>query len=147
MYGCDPSQKYPELMVQMPFKYIAAGVLIDTDGKILIAKRPQNKDMAGLWEFPGGKMQEFEVPEIALARELEEELGIETSPGCFLPLTFLSYRYETFHLIMFVFTCRKWNGIVMGKEGQDLKWINPKELVKYDMPAANMPLVSVVGEL
>lgn len=146
MQGCDPTREYPELLVSMPFKHIAAGVLVDGDGKILIAKRPSDKDMAGLWEFPGGKMDEGEVPEIALARELKEELGIQTSPGCMLPLTFLSHRYEKFHLIMFVFVIRKWNGIVQGLEGQELKWIKPFDLVKYDMPEANVPLVSVVRD-
>jgi 8-oxo-dGTP diphosphatase len=131
----------------MPFKYVAAGVLIDEAGKMLIAKRPDGKDMAGLWEIPGGKVNEGEAPEIALARELKEELGIQTSPGCFLPLTFLSHRYETFHLIMFVYVCRKWNGIPMGLEGQELKWIRTNELVKYDMPAANLPLVAACGQL
>lgn len=143
-FGCDPLREYPELLVEKPFKYVSAGVLIDTDGKILIAKRPENKDMAGLWEFPGGKVKDGEVPEIALQREFLEELGIKTSPGCFLPLTFLSHRYEKFHLIMFVYTCRKWVGNVMPIEGQELKWIMPNELVKYDMPEANLPLISAV---
>jgi 8-oxo-dGTP diphosphatase len=142
--GCDPLMEYPELLEPMPFKYVTSGVLVDEAGKILIAKRPDGKDMAGLWEFPGGKVKDGEVPEIALARELKEELNIQTSVGCFLPLTFISHRYETFHLIMYVFVCRKWNGIVMGAEGQECKWIRPNELVKYNMPAANMPLVSAV---
>jgi 8-oxo-dGTP diphosphatase len=147
MNGCDPTREYPELLTPMPFKYVAAGVLIDTDGKMLITQRPIGKEMAGLWEFPGGKLKEGEVPEIALARELKEELGIQTSSGCFLPLTFLSHRYEAFHLIMYVFVCRKWNGIVMGLEGQECKWIRPLELVKYDMPAANLPLVAACQDL
>jgi len=142
--GCDPSREYPELLVKMPFKYIAAGVLVDEAGKILIARRPKGKDMANLWEFPGGKMEKDEVPEICLARELKEELGIQTSPGCFLPLTFLSHRYEKFHLIMFVFVCRKWNGIAQGLDGQELKWINKRDLVNYDMPEANLPLISAI---
>ncbi|MCE3231797.1 MAG: putative mutator MutT protein [Rickettsiaceae bacterium] len=143
--GCDPSREYPELLESKPFKYVAAGVLIDEDGKMLIAKRPSDKDMAGMWEVPGGKVKEGEVPEITLARELKEELGIQTSPGCFLPLTFISYRYPTFHLIMYVFVCRKWNGIVMGAEGQEIKWIRTNELVKYDMPEANLPLIAAVA--
>lgn len=145
--GCDPSREYPELLEAVPFKYVASGVLVDEDGRILIAKRPSGKDMAGLWELPGGKVKEVEVPEICLVRELKEEIGIQTSPGCFLPLTFISYRYESFHLIMFVFVCRKWNGIAMPQEGQELKWIKPNELVKYDMPAANIPLISAVMQM
>ncbi len=146
-FGCDPSREYPELLQEMPFKYVASCVLIDNDGKILIAKRPENKDMAGLWEFPGGKVKADEVPEIAVVREIKEELGVKTSPGCLTPLTFISHRYETFHLIMYVFVCRKWEGSVSGVEGQELKWIKPMELVKYDMPAANLSLVSAVRDM
>lgn len=142
--GCDPLRESPELMKLLPFKYVASAFLVDEDNKILISRRPDNKDMAGLWEVPGGKVKEGEVPEIAVVRELQEELGIKTSAGCLLPLNFISYRYETFHLIMFVFICRKWNGIAMPMEGQELKWIKPQELVKYDMPPANMPLISAV---
>lgn len=142
--GCDPQREYPELLEILPFKYVASGVLVDTEGKILIAKRPINKDMGGLWEFPGGKSKKSEVPEITLVRELKEELGIQTSAGCFLPLTFLSHRYEDFHLIMYVFVCRKWNGIAQSLEGQELKWIEPNQLSKYEMPKANMPLIGAV---
>lgn len=144
MNGCDPNNNCPELLVPMPFKYVSCSVLIDEDGKILIATRPKGKDMAGLWEFPGGKMQESEVPEVALARELQEELGIQTSPSCMYPLTFVSHRYESFHLIMFVFVCRKWNGIPMPLEGQKLKWVLPKELSNYDMPPADLGLIEAV---
>ncbi len=144
MNGCDPTNNCPELLVPMKFKYVSCAVLVDEDGKILISTRPKGKDMAGLWEFPGGKIQENEVPEVALARELEEELGIQTSPSCMYPLTFVSHRYETFHLIMFVFVCRKWLGIPMPLEGQQLKWVNPKELSNYDMPPADLGLVAAV---
>ncbi len=147
MLGCDPHKEYPELLVKMPFMHISAGVLVDEDGRILIAKRPEGKPMAGLWEFPGGKMEEGEVPQIALARELQEELGIKTSPGCFLPLTFISHRYKKFHLIMYLFVCRKWVGTPTGQEGQELKWIKPRDLVNYDMPEANLPLISAVRDL
>ena len=146
-YGCDPDRQYPELLVKMPFVYVSAGVIVDEAGKILIAKRTNEQSMAGLWEFPGGKIKEDEVPEIALVRELKEELSIQTSPGCFFPLTFLSYRYEDFHLIMYVFVCRKYNGIALGLQGQELKWINPRDLVKYEMAAANLPLISAVRDL
>jgi 8-oxo-dGTP diphosphatase len=142
--GCDPSREYPELLKEVPFKYVAAGVLVDKNEKILIAKRPEGKPMAGLWEFPGGKAQEAEVPEIALVRELKEELGIQTSAGCLLPLNFLSHRYNDFHLIMYVFVIRRWNGDIAPKEGQELKWIEKNQLSKFDMPDANMPLIAAV---
>ena len=146
MYGCDPEKETPELLKKVPFKYISAGILVDQDGKILISQRRKNQDMSGLWEFPGGKMEEGEVPEIALVRELKEELDIQTSATCMLPMTFLSHRYENFHLIMFTFIIRKWNGITKGAEGQELKWIRPNELVKYEMPEANLPLISAVRD-
>ena len=142
--GCDPSREYPQLLERVPFKYVAAGVLVDKNEKILIAKRPQGKHMAGLWEFPGGKAEEGEVPEVALVRELKEELGIQTSAGCLLPLTFLSHRYDEFHLIMYVFVIRRWNGDIKGVEGQQLKWIEKNHLSKYEMPDANMPLIGAV---
>lgn len=147
MFGCDPTREYDELKIPKPFKYVASGILIDSSGKILIAKRPQGKDMAGLWEFPGGKAMENEAPEICLARELKEELNIQTSPGCFLPLNFISHRYPDFHLIMYVYVCRKWLGTAMAREGQELKWIKPFDLVKYDLPEANTPLIAIVREL
>lgn len=145
--GCDPEGKYPELLEKKPFKYVSAAILVDEDNKILISKRPKGKDMQGFWEFPGGKIEENEVPEICLVRELQEELGIKTSAGCMSPLTFLSHRYDNFHLIMFVFICRKWVGIPQGMEGQSLKWIKRFDLVKYDMPAANIPLISAVRDM
>ncbi|PIR39155.1 MAG: 8-oxo-dGTP diphosphatase MutT [Alphaproteobacteria bacterium CG11_big_fil_rev_8_21_14_0_20_39_49] len=145
--GCDPAREYPELLEKVAFKYVAAGVLVDKDEKILIAKRPEGKPMAGLWEFPGGKAKEGEVPEIALVRELKEELGIRTSAGCLLPLTFLSHRYADFHLIMYVFVCRRWEGAIEPKEGQELKWIEKNRLSKYDMPDANMPLIGAVRNI
>lgn len=147
MNGCDPTNKCPELLVPMPFKYVSCGVLVDSAGKILIATRPKGKDMAGLWEFPGGKLKEQEAPEVALARELDEELGIETSPSCMYPLTFVSHRYSDFHLIMLVFVCRKWNGTPMPKENQQLKWVSPKELSNYDMPPADIALIAAVREI
>lgn len=144
MYGCDPDNECPELFVKMPFKYVSCGVLVDVDGKILISTRPKGKDMEGLWEFPGGKLQENEVPEVALARELQEELGIKTSPSCMYPLTFVSHRYEAFHLIMFVFVCRKWSGFPMPLEGQQLKWVTPRELPNYNMPPADLGIIAAI---
>lgn len=147
MTACDPNNRCDELKVPVPFKYVSCGVLVDSDGKILIATRPKGKDMEGLWEFPGGKLKEYEVPEIALARELEEELGVQTSPSCMYPLTFVSYRYADSHLIMYVFICRKWLGIPMPRENQQLKWVDKKDLPNYDMPPADLALIAAVMEL
>lgn len=147
MAACDPTNKCEELLVPMPFKYVSCAILVDTAGKILIATRPQGKDMEGLWEFPGGKLKEHEAPEIGLARELEEELGIQTSPTCMYPLTFVSYRYAKFHLIMYVYVCRKWLGIPMPKENQQMRWVLPKELSNYEMPPADLALIAAVREI
>ncbi len=144
MLGCDPDNEDKELYTIMPFRYVSCAVLVDEAGKILIATRPEGKDMAGLWEFPGGKIQANEVPEVALVRELLEELGIKTSPSCMYPLTFVSHRYEEFHLIMFVFVCRKWKGFPLPKEGQEIKWISPKDLSNYDMPPADLALIAAI---
>lgn len=147
MLGCDPDRDYCELKQKVPFIYVSSAVLVDEDNKILIAQRPKNKTFEGLWEFAGGKLEDGEIPEVALVRELKEELNIKTSPSCLLPLNFVSHRYEDFHLIMYVFVCRRWKGIVMPLEDQLLKWITPKELVKYNMPAANMPLIASVRNI
>ncbi|MEL6426694.1 MAG: (deoxy)nucleoside triphosphate pyrophosphohydrolase, partial [Pseudomonadota bacterium] len=107
---------------------VAAVALIDPDGRVLLAQRPEGKSMAGLWEFPGGKVEVGETPEACLIRELHEELGIETWDSCLAPLTFASHSYESFHLLMPLFACRKWNGIVTGREGQSLSWVKPQNL-------------------
>ena len=121
---------------------VSAVALIDKDGRILIAQRPEGKSMAGLWEFPGGKIEEGETPEAALIRELHEELGIETWSSCLAPITFASHSYDDFHLLMPVFACRKWDGIPQPKEGQTLKWVFARDLVKYQMPPADVPLIA-----
>lgn len=121
---------------------VSAVALIDKDGRILIAQRPEGKSMAGLWEFPGGKIEEGETPEAALIRELHEELGIETWSSCLAPITFASHSYDDFHLLMPVFACRKWDGIPQPKEGQTLKWVFARDLVKYPMPPADVPLIA-----
>jgi 8-oxo-dGTP diphosphatase len=120
---------------------VAAAALIDRDGRLLIAQRPEGKHMAGLWEFPGGKVDEGETPEFALMRELEEELGIETRPCCFSPVGFVSHAYDEFHLLMPLFVCRVWRGIPQSREAQALKWIAPRDLYDYDMPPADLPLI------
>jgi len=121
---------------------VAAVALIDPDGRVLMAQRPEGKSMAGLWEFPGGKIEPGETPEVALIRELQEELGIDTWASCLAPLTFASHSYETFHLLMPLFACRKWKGIPQGREGQALKWVRADALMDLPMPAADVPLVA-----
>ena len=125
---------------------VSAVALIDRDGRVLLAQRPEGKSMAGLWEFPGGKLEEGETPEAALVRELHEELGIETWDSCLAPLTFASHKYEDFHLLMPLYACRKWSGIVQPKEGQTLKWVAARDLSKYPMPAADLPLIPLLRD-
>jgi 8-oxo-dGTP diphosphatase len=125
---------------------VSAVALIDADGRVLLAQRPQGKPMAGLWEFPGGKIEQGETPEKALIRELHEELGIETWTSCLAPLTFASHSYEDFHLLMPVFACRKWGGITTPKEGQKLAWVYAKDLTSYQMPDADLPIIPVLRD-
>ena len=125
---------------------VSAVALIDKDGRILIAKRPDGKSMAGLWEFPGGKVELGETPEQALVRELSEELGIKTWNSCLAPMTFASHAYEDFHLLMPLFVCRKWEGIVIPKEEQELKWVYSNELKTYPMPPADKPLIPILRD-
>ena len=124
-----------------PVKLVAAAALVDTDGRVLLARRPPGKAMAGLWEFPGGKVEAGEAPEYALMRELREELGIETRPCCFSAVAFASHPYDDFHLLMPLFVCRVWKGIPIAHEGQEFKWVQPADLDKYEMPAADLPLI------
>ena len=125
---------------------VTAVALIDRDGRVLLAQRPEGKSMAGLWEFPGGKVEGGETPEAALVRELHEELGIETWNSCLAPLTFASHTYDDFHVLMPLFACRKWNGIVQPKEGQTLKWVYPKDFSNYPMPPADIPLIPILRD-
>jgi 8-oxo-dGTP diphosphatase len=127
--------------VPLPLILVAAVALVDADGRVLIAKRPDGKTMAGLWEFPGGKVEAGERPEIALIRELKEELDIDVTEACLAPLTFASHAYETFHLLMPLYVCRRWNGMVTSLEGQELKWVKPNRLRDYPMPPADLPLI------
>ena len=132
---------------ERPVILVVAVALIDTDGRVLLAQRPQGKSMAGLWEFPGGKVHEGETPEAALIRELKEELGIDVTEACLAPLSFASHGYETFHLLMPLYVCRRWNGIVSAREGQRLAWVRPQKLEEYQMPPADKPLVAVLRDL
>lgn len=126
---------------------VAACALIDTDGRILLAQRPEGKNLAGLWEFPGGKVESGETPEEALIRELQEELGIVTKHACLAPLTFASYAYEKFHLLMPLYICRRYEGIARSMEGQALKWVRPQDLRNYPMPPADEPLIPFLMDL
>jgi 8-oxo-dGTP diphosphatase len=121
---------------------VAACALIDPDGRVLVAQRPPGKSMAGLWEFPGGKVEPGERPEQSLIRELREELGIAVKEECLAPLTFASHLYPEFHLLMPLYVCRRWEGFVEAREGQQLKWVRPPELRNYPMPPADEPLIS-----
>jgi 8-oxo-dGTP diphosphatase len=126
---------------------VAACALIDTDGRVLIAQRPNDKAMAGLWEFPGGKIEENERPEDALIRELKEELAIDVQEACLAPLTFASHRYEDFALLMPLYICRRWGGTPIAKEHQALKWVRPGDLANYRMPAADLPFIPMLRDL
>lgn len=126
---------------------VVAVALIDPDGRILLAKRPEGKTLAGLWEFPGGKVEATERPEAALIRELQEELGINVEESCLAPLTFASHAYEDFHLLMPLYVCRRWKGLVQSMEGQELKWVYARDLRNYPMPPADLPLIPHLQEL
>lgn len=126
---------------------VAACALIDADGRILLAQRPEGKTLAGLWEFPGGKIEQGETPEACLIREMEEELGITTKVACLAPLTFASHTYDDFHLLMPLFVCRRYQGIPKGQEGQAIKWVRAKDLRDYPMPPADEPLIPILQDL
>ena len=131
----------------VPVVLVVAVALVDADGRVLIAQRPEGKAMAGLWEFPGGKVDDGEAPETALIRELQEELGIDVTENCLAPLTFASHRYDSFHLLMPLYVCRVWDGTVSSREGQALKWVRPPDLKDYPMPPADVPLIAMLRDL
>ena len=126
---------------------VAAVALVDVDGRVLIAQRPEGKAMAGLWEFPGGKVDPGETPEAALIRELKEELDIDTAESCLAPLTFASHRYDDFHLLMPLYVCRRWHGVVTPQEGQATAWVRPMRLSDYPMPPADAPLIAMIRDV
>jgi len=126
---------------------VAACALVDTDGRVLLAQRPEGKTLAGLWEFPGGKVEPGETPEETLIRELDEELGITTKIPCLAPLTFASHTYDDFHLLMPLYVCRRFEGTAHGREGQAIKWVRPKALRDYPMPSADEPLIPFLMDL
>ena len=134
-------------MPDLPIILVAAAALINDKNEVLLAQRPEGKSMAGLWEFPGGKVEQGETPEFALMRELEEELGIESRPTCFHPIAFASHSYDDFHLLMPVFALRMWKGEVKAKEHKNLAWVHPLDMPKYDMPKADIPLIATLRDL
>ncbi|MEZ5813299.1 MAG: 8-oxo-dGTP diphosphatase MutT [Alphaproteobacteria bacterium] len=146
--NCDEALKQPKPPApDLPIVLVAAAALINPKGEVFIAQRPEGKAMAGLWEFPGGKVDAGETPEYALMRELEEELGIETRPTCYHPVAFASHSYDDFHLLMPLFACRKWKGEIRLKEHQKSAWVRPLDMLQYPMPAADLPLVTTLRDL
>jgi len=131
----------------LPILTVVAVALVDPDGRVLLAQRPEGKPMAGLWEFPGGKIAPGESPEAALIRELHEELGIDVAESCLAPFTFASHRYATFHLLMPLYVCRRWRGTPVAREGQRLSWVRPARLGDYPMPPADEPLIPMLQDL
>ena len=126
---------------------VAAAALVDADGRVLIAKRPQGKQLAGMWEFPGGKVEAGETPEACLIRELNEELGIEVAEACLAPFAFTSHGYDSFHLLMPLYLCRRWEGVVQANEHEAIAWVRPNRMADYPMPPADAPLVAWLRDL
>lgn len=139
-------ESWEERAAAKPVVLVAAAALIDVDGRVLLTRRPEGKSMAGLWEFPGGKLREREAPEAALIRELSEELGIDTSTSCLAPLAFASHDYDDFHLLMPLFACRQWRGQARPREGQTLAWARPAAFGDYPMPPADLPLAAILRD-
>ena len=146
--GCQEAleRPRPEAPTSKPVVLVVAAALIDADNRVLLAQRPAGKAMAGLWEFPGGKVDSGEVPEFALMRELGEELGIETRPTCFSPVSFASHTYDSFHLLMPLYACRFWSGEPEAREHEALAWVRPEDMGAYDMPAADIPLIAALRD-
>lgn len=142
--GCPPP--LVEVGTDKPVVLVAAIALIDSKGRVLIAQRPEGKSMAGLWEFPGGKVEAGEIPEAALIREVKEELGADITAACLAPFAFASHTYEKFHLLMPLYLCRKWEGLLEPREGQVLKWAEVRTLKDYPMPPADIPLIAMLRD-
>jgi 8-oxo-dGTP diphosphatase len=134
-------------MTNLNLTLVVACALVDPDKRVLLAQRPEGKPMAGLWEFPGGKVEPGERPETTLIRELHEEIGITVTEPCLAPLTFASHAYESFHLLMPLYICRRWEGLVVAREGQNLAWVRASKLRNYPMPPADIPLIPHLQDL
>lgn len=134
-------------ITEADIKLVVACALVDIDGRVLVVKRPPGKPMAGLWEFPGGKVEKGERPEQALIRELKEEISIDVTDNCLAPLTFASHSYDDFHLLMPLYVCRKWVGQIVLNEATDSKWLNPNEMRNLDMPEADVPLIAMLRDM
>lgn len=146
--GCwDAVEDTPAPSGPLPMVLVVAAALVDVDGRVLLAERPAGKSLAGLWEFPGGKVDAGETPEAALIRELAEELGIDTRASCLAPYAFASHTYPDFHLLMPLYVCRTWRGIVRPVEGQRLAWVRPQNFADYPMPPADLPLIAQLRDL
>ena len=145
--GCWQAGERVAATAEKPVVLVVAVALVDVDGRVLIAKRPPGKKMAGLWECPGGKVDAGETPEQALIRELKEELGIDTRQSCLAPLTFASHAYDDMHLLMPLYACRVWQGDPVPKEGQELAWVRPVKMKDYPMPPADIPLIAMLRDL
>lgn len=145
--GCWQAGERDAMATAKPVVLVVAVALVDVDGRVLIAKRPPGKKMAGLWEFPGGKVDVGETPEQALIRELKEELDIDTRQSCLAPLTFASHAYDDMHLLMPLYACRVWQGDPVPKEGQELAWVRPVKMKDYPMPPADVPLIAMLRDL
>ncbi|CCG07038.1 (deoxy)nucleoside triphosphate pyrophosphohydrolase [Pararhodospirillum photometricum] len=143
--GCRAAGRVPPPH-GLPLLLVVAAALIDADGRVLLAQRPPGRSLAGLWEFPGGKLAEGETPEAALVRELDEELGIDTRHSCLAPLAFASHSTPEFHLLMPLYACRRWHGTPVGREGQALAWVRPNRLRDYPMPPADLPLIPILQD-
>ncbi len=144
--GCWNAPEAPALG-DKPMVLVVAVALVDIDGRVLIARRPEGKALAGLWEFPGGKLHDGETPEAALIRELQEELGIDTTDTCLAAIGFASHAYDDFHLLMPLYVCRVWKGTIAAREGQELAWVRPARLGDYPMPPADAPLIPLLRDL
>lgn len=142
----DPALSFAAPNLAVPILLVVAVALVDPDGRILLTQRPAGKTMAGLWEFPGGKVEPMETPEAALIRELGEELGINVATSCLAPFTFASHGYEGFHLLMPLYLCRIWRGIPRAREGQNLAWVYPNQIKDYAMPPADLPVAAMLRE-
>jgi len=143
--GCYDATERAEAST-LPVVLVVAVAMVDVDNRVLLQQRPEGKSMAGLWELPGGKLNDGESPEAALVRELKEELGIDVTRSCLAPLTFASHRYEDFQLLMPVYACRVWKGTPTGREGQALKWVRPVKMTELPMPPADLPLIPLIRD-